>query len=110
MRKVRKNNIGKKRKISKGGAMLYTAGIACLIALVGVVTIMNSQFINEYVELESIEQEQAKRLKEEKERLEDENNILLSNENILNELKENKEFLNKNLSISPPKDIIKVRF
>ena len=42
MRKVRKNNIGKKRKISKGGAMLYTAGIACLIALVGVVTIINA--------------------------------------------------------------------
>ena len=110
MRKIRKNNIGKKRKSSKGGAMLYTAGIACLIALVGVVTIMNSQFINEYTELESIEQEQTKRLKEEKERLEDRNNNLFSNENILNLLKGHKEFLNKNLSISSPKEIIKVRF
>ena len=110
MRKVRKNNINKKRKISKGGAMLYTAGIACLIALVGVVTIMNSQFINEYTKLENVEREQTKRLEEEKERLEDENNNLLSNENILKQLKKHKEFLNKNLSISSPKDIIKVRF
>ena len=41
MKKIKKKNKNKRKKGNKGGAILFTVGIACLIALVGLVHILD---------------------------------------------------------------------